>query len=89
MFLLQKARRVPTNEIAIIIKDDEGIIHELSSNSDAPILISVPNKLSAAIVNPTKNISKVLVLADVAWKPNDNEMDNILFEDYDWSKWEI
>jgi dTDP-4-dehydrorhamnose 3,5-epimerase len=76
-----------SGEIAIIIKDDEGIIHELSSNSDAPILISVPNKLSAAIVNPTKNISKVLVLADVAWKPNDNEMINVAFDDYDWNKW--
>ena len=76
-----------SGEIAIIIKDDEGIIHELSSNSEAPILISVPNKLSAAIVNPTKNISKVLVLADVAWKPNDNEMINVAFDDYDWNKW--
>jgi len=27
------------------------------------------------------------VLADVAWKPNDNEMENTNFKNYDWSKW--
>ena len=29
----------------------------------------------------------VLVLADVAWRPNDNEMKNTSFDDYDWEKW--
>jgi dTDP-4-dehydrorhamnose 3,5-epimerase len=43
--------------------------------------------MSAAIVNPNNEISKVLVLADVAWKPNDNEMENVKFNNYDWSKW--
>jgi hypothetical protein len=27
------------------------------------------------------------VMADVAWKPNDGEMFNIKFEDYDFEKW--
>jgi len=63
-----------SGDIVIVIEDNEGVIHEISSNANIPILISVPNKLSAAIINPTNNISKVLVLADVAWKPNDNEM---------------
>jgi len=27
-------------------------------------------------------------LADVAWKPNDNEMENNTFDDYDWKKWD-
>ena len=36
--------------------------------------------MSAAIINPTNSISKVLVLADVAWKPNDNEMENTDFQ---------
>ena len=74
-------------DIVIVIEDNEGIIHEIPSNSDLPILISVPNKMSAAIINPTNSISKVLVLADVAWKPNDNEMENTDFKDYDWNKW--
>jgi dTDP-4-dehydrorhamnose 3,5-epimerase len=76
-----------SGEIVIIIEDSEGKIHEISANSNIPILIVVPNKLSAAIINPTNNISKVLVLADVAWKPNDNEMINVTFDNYDWEKW--
>ena len=76
-----------SGEITIVVEDNEGIIHEISSDSENPILISVPNKLSAAIINPTNSISKVLVLADVAWKPNDNEMENTNFKNYDWSKW--
>jgi len=35
-------------------------------------------------VNTTDYIAKVLVLADIAWKPNDNEMENVSFEEYDW-----
>jgi len=27
-------------------------------------------------------------MADVAWKPNDDEMKNDSFDDYDWKKWE-
>jgi len=45
--------------------------------------------MSAAIINPSKDISKILVMADVAWKPNDNEMENTVFENYDWKKWKI
>ena len=76
-----------SGEIVIIIQDNEGKIHEISSDCDVPILISVPSGMSAAIVNPNNEISKVLVLADVAWKPNDNEMENVKFNNYDWSKW--
>ena len=76
-----------SGEIIIIIQDNEGKIHEISSACNPPILISVPNGMSAAIVNPNNEISKVLVLADVAWKPNDNEMMNVQFDNYDWNKW--
>ena len=77
-----------SGEIVILIEDNEGIIHEISSNyDDNPILISVPNGMSAAIVNSTNKISQVLVLADLAWKPNDNEMSNTKFADYDLKKW--
>ena len=50
-------------------------------------LISVSKGTPAAIINPSQNVSKILVLADVAWKPNDNEMENVTFDDYDWNKW--
>ena len=76
-----------SGEIIIIIQDKEGKIHEISSNCDAPILISVPNGTPAAILNSSNKISKILVLADVAWKPNDDEMMNVPFDNYDWNKW--
>ena len=74
-------------EIIIIVKDKEGKFHELKGDSERPKLIEVSNDIPAAIVNPTANISTVLVLADIAWKPDDNEMENVTFEDYDWGKW--
>ena len=74
-------------KIVLIIQDKKGDFHEIEADSEKPILVSVSNGIAAAIVNPSNNIAKVLVLADIAWKPNDNEMKNIKFEDYDWNKW--
>ena len=76
-----------SGDIVIVIQDNDGKIHEISTNLDTSILISVPNGMAAALVNPNNEISKVLVLADIAWKPNDNEMENVKFDNYDWSKW--
>ena len=74
-------------KIVLIIQDKKGDFHEIELDSAKPILVSVLNGVGAAIVNPSNNVAKVLVLADIAWKPNDNEMKNIKFEDYDWDKW--
>ena len=76
-----------SGDIVIVIQDNDGKIHEISTNLDTSILISVPNGMAAALVNPNNEISKVLVLADIAWKPNDNEMENVKFDNYNWSKW--
>ncbi len=73
--------------IVLIIKDDNGEFNELKADSEKPVLICIPNGVEVALVNPTLVISKVLVLADVAWKPNDSEMRNTTFENYDWNKW--
>ena len=73
--------------IVLIIKDDNGEFNELKADSEKPVLICIPNGVEVALVNPTLVISKVLVLADVAWKPNDSEMRNTTFVDYDWNKW--
>ena len=72
--------------IVLIIQDDDKKFHEMKMNSEKPVLITVPNGIAAAIVNPTGKIAKVLVLADIAWRPDDNEMKNITFDDYDWEK---
>ena len=72
--------------VVLIIQDDDKKFHEIKMNSEKPVLITVPNGIAAAIVNPTGRIAKVLVLADIAWRPNDNEIKNITFDDYDWEK---
>ena len=73
--------------IVLVIRSDDGEFHEIKSNSEKPSLVCVKNGIAAAIINPTNDIAKVLVLADIAWKPNDNEMENIDFVDYDFKKW--
>ena len=73
--------------IVLIIKDDTGKFHEIKINSVKPVLVSVSNGTAVALINPTETIAKVLVLADIAWRPDDNEMDNTIFDDYDWRKW--
>ena len=72
--------------IVLIIQDDGKKFHEMKMNSEKPVLITVPNGIAAAIVNPTSKIARVLVLADIAWRPNDNEMKDVLFDDYNWKK---
>jgi len=74
-------------KVAIIIKDLDGNYHEIISSEDEPTLVQIPKNYPSAHINLSDNISSILVLANHAWKPNDDEMKNILFEDYDWSKW--
>jgi dTDP-4-dehydrorhamnose 3,5-epimerase len=74
-------------EIVIVIQDNDGNYHEIEINSKESKLVSISNGIAAAILNPSKSISKVLVLADISWKPNDNEMKNVSFSNYDWQKW--
>ena len=73
-------------EMIIVIQDKNGKYHEIQTNSNEPKLVCVSNGIAAAIMNPSKNISKILVMADIAWRPNDNEMINVKFEDYDFKK---
>ena len=73
--------------VVLVIQDNNGKFHEIKTDSEKPVLITVSNGIAAAIVNPTAKIAKVLVLADIAWRPNDNEMKDVSFDDYDWDKW--
>ena len=73
--------------MVLVIQDNDGKFHEIKTDSEKPVLITVSNGTAVAIVNPTTKIAKVLVLADIAWRPNDDEMKNISFDDYDWDKW--
>ena len=74
-------------EMIIVIQDKNGKYHEIEANSGSSKLVSVSNGISAAIINPSNKSSKILVMADIAWKPNDGEMINVKFEDYNFKKW--
>ena len=73
-------------EIVVVVKDN-GVYHEIHASSNEPKLIEISNGTPAAILNPLKITSKVLVLANISWKPNDDEMQNVTFTEYDWNKW--
>ena len=73
--------------VVFVIQDKDGNIHEVETDPEKPVLVSVPNGIASAFVNPTNSIVRVLVLADIAWKPNDNEMVNVSFNNYDFKKW--
>ena len=74
-------------KMTLVIKDNNNKYNEIEVDSQESKLISVSKGTPAAIINPSQNISKILVLADVALKPNDNDMENVTFDDYDWNKW--
>ena len=74
-------------KVIFVVKDKNGEYLETESSSDKPILVKVPKGIASAHINPTNEIARVLALADIAWRPNDNEMVNTEFDDYDWKKW--
>ena len=74
-------------KVVFVIKEKNGQFTEIESSDDKPVLVHVPKNCASAHVNISKNISRVLTLADLAWKLNDNEMENDVFKNYDWNKW--
>ena len=74
-------------KVVFIVKDKDGTYHEIESSEETPVLVQIPKNFASAHINLDNKVSSILALADVAWRPNDNEMKNVTFEDYDWSKW--
>jgi len=74
-------------KVVFIAKDLQGKYHEIESSEDDPVLIQIPKNHSSAHINTTDKIATILTLANPAWKPDDDEMKNILFNDYNWGKW--
>lgn len=74
-------------KVVFIIKDPQGKYHEIESSEDNPIMVQIPKGYPSAHINLSNCISSVLALATIAWRPNDNEMENVSFDDYDWKKW--
>ena len=75
--------------VVFIIKKQDGTYEEIKSGEDNPVLIQIPKNFASAHINLSTDISSVLVLADIAWRPNDNEMKNLTFDDYNWKKWNL
>lgn len=74
-------------KVVFIAKDLKGNYHEIESSEDNPVLVQIPKNHPSAHINITNQLSTILALANPAWKPNDDEMKNITFDDYNWSKW--
>lgn len=74
-------------KVVFILKNENGKYLEIESSEENPVMVFVPKNVASAHINCSKNVSRILALADIAWKPNDNEMQNVSFVDYDWDKW--
>jgi dTDP-4-dehydrorhamnose 3,5-epimerase len=75
-------------KVIFVIKKLDGTYEEILSSDEKPVMVHVPKNTSSAHMNLSANTSRILTLADIAWKPNDNEMKNDHFDDYDWKKWD-
>lgn len=74
-------------KVIFIVKDLLGRYHEIESSEEDPVMVKIPKNYPSAHINVTNQLSTIMTLASIAWRPNDDEMKNISFEDYDWLKW--
>ena len=74
-------------EVVFVIQKKSGEYEEIRTNADKPVVIVIPKNVPAAHINVNDGVSRVLTLADLSWKPDDDEMKNIPFDDYNWKKW--
>ena len=74
-------------KVVFIIREPSGNYVEIESSEEKPIMVIVPKNIASAHVNISTKVSRVLTLADIAWRPNDGEMINTTFDDYNWKKW--
>ena len=74
-------------KVIFVIKKPDGTYEEILSSDENPVMVHVPKSFPSAHMNLSPNASRVLAIADIAWRPNDNEMENTHFDDYDWKKW--
>ena len=74
-------------KVIFVAKDEKGKYLEIESSEKKPVLIQIPKNFISAHINPTNEVSTILTLANPAWTPNEDEMKNVTFDDYDWNKW--
>lgn len=76
-----------SGKVLFVIKGNDGMYHEVILNAEEPTMIYIPKNIASAHLNLSKATSYVLTLADIAWRPNNNEMIDSSFDDYEWHKW--
>jgi len=76
-------------KVVFIAKDMDGKYHEIESSEDDPVLVQIPKNFPSAHINISDKMATILTLANPSWRPNDDEMKNIRFDDYDWKKWKL
>lgn len=74
-------------KVLFVLQKEDGSYIEIESDANNPSMIYVPKNMPSAHQNLFNDVSRILTLADLAWTPNDNEMKNVTFDDYDWKKW--
>ncbi len=74
-------------KVVFITKDLSGKYHEIESSEEKPVLVQIPHNHPSAHINLTNEKATILTLANPAWRPDDDEMKNVTFDDYDWNKW--
>lgn len=74
-------------KVIFIAKDVSGKYYEIESSEEEPVLVQIPKNHPSAHINIADQKATILTIASLAWRPDDNEMQNVSFDDYDWSKW--
>ena len=74
-------------KVIFIIKTDDGF-QEIESDAENPTIVCIPKNYASAHINISDSTSRILTLTNIAWRPNDNEMENVTFSNYDWKKWQ-
>jgi len=74
-------------KVLFIIQESNSNYIEIESSEIHPVLVKVPKGVPSAHINLTNETSTILSLTNISWRPNDNEMTNLSFDNYDWSKW--
>ena len=74
-------------KVVFILQTNEGKFLEIESSAENPVMVYVSKNMASAHINLSNSSSTVLALADLAWRPNDQEMKNTTFSNYDWKKW--
>ena len=72
--------------VVFVIRTGGGYQEIKRSESDRA-MVYVPMDFASARVNISDGPSQVLALADLAWRTEGNEMEDVEFDGYDWGKW--